>query len=243
MDKFIKFLDNHFKSLIWINIVLLFVELSFASSSSLDPKMVFFLWAERAIASVFILEYISRWISSIQNGDKITSYPCSVFGIIDLMAWLPFLVGFFVPMYFLGWIRALRVLRMCKQFRHDRRIQIFALAIWKARRIIKAIGFVSICISLFSCVLIYECEKAAQPETFGNVWNVLLWYIPVTGTTVGYGDMFPITIAGKFFAVTCLLLPLISIVGALLGVLGSQFQECMEMDRSDINPLEEFAKS
>lgn len=232
----LKFIDKHYKAILWLNICLLFAELSFSSQNSLDSHMWIFLWAERVLASLFLYEYVAR----ASTGGK--KYITSVFGIIDLLAWLPFMVGFFVPVSMLGWVRALRILRMAKQFKYDRRLQIFVLAIWQARKIIQAIGFVSVCIALFSAVLICEAEKAAQPE-FANIWNVLLWFIPVTGTTVGYGDMSPITIQGKFFAVTCLLLPLISIAGALLGVVGTQCQECIQMDRDGVAPLEEFRKN
>lgn len=243
MKKVIEFLDNHFKFLIWINIVLLFVELSFSASHSLDPRMRLFLWTERLIASIYILEYVVRWTDSIREGERVSKYPLSILGLIDLLAFIPFLIGFGVPRQFLGWIRACRVLRMLKQFRYSRQLQIFVLAMWKARKLVCSIGFVASFISLFSAVMIYECEKVAQPDTFGNIWNVLFWYIPVTGTTVGYGDMFPVTIPGKFFAVTCLLTPLIAIVGALLGVLGSQLQECIEMDKAGVDPLEEFRRA
>lgn len=241
MSKFIGFLDTHIRFILWTTMILLFAELSFQTENSLDPRMRFFLWAERGIAALFMVEYVIRWMNAVVSGRRVMEYPTSWFGLIDIIAWLPFLLGFYVPAYALGWIRALRVLRLLKMFRYDRKLQFFALAIYRSRRLIQAIGYVTVIISMFSAVLLYECEKAAQPDAFGNIWNVLLWFIPVTGTTVGYGDMSPATPAGKFFAVTCLLLPLISVVGAFLGVIGSQFQECIELEKNtDIDPLQEF---
>jgi voltage-gated potassium channel len=235
MPGLIAVIDKNVKWMVWFSIASLFLELSFKRSNSLDSGMFLFLWMERLTATVFMVEYVARF------ADKGKKYVFSAMGAVDLISWLPFLVGFFIPVHLLGWVRALRVLRLLKQFRYDRRLQIFVLAIYRARNLIKPIMFVSVCISLFSSVLLYEAEKAAQPDTFGSIWNILCWHIPVTGTTVGFGDTFPITNVGKFCSVVFVLFPLISIVGCMIGVLGSQFQQCIEDEKNpDFDPLKEF---
>lgn len=232
-------IDNHIGLLIWTSIVLLFVELSTGSSNSLDGNMWIFLWVERLTAVIFMIEYILR----IRESENKTGYVTSPLGIVDLLAFAPFMIGFFVPVSWLGWVRSLRILRLLKRFRYDRRLQLFLLALYRAWWLIRTIMSVAVFISLFAAVLLYGAEAKAQPESFGNIWSVLFWYIPVTGTTVGYGDMFPVTPIGRACSIIFLLIPLIGLSGSLLGVIGSQFQEIAEMERDpDIDPIEEFRK-
>ena len=234
MTRFIHFVDKFINPLIWISITLLFVEFFTGSKNSLESGMEWFLWIERVTACIFAAEYFCRWRNK--------GYPRSVMGVIDLMAWLPFLVGFFVPIHLLGWVRALRILRVFKLFRYNRTLQLFALAMYKSWWFLRAVLFVTFCFGLLSVALIHEAEKDAQPETFGNVDN-LFWFVVVSDTTVGYGDMSPITPLGRFLTTLVLFIPGIAVFGALLGVISNSLSEVMEMERDpDVDPIEEFKK-
>lgn len=252
LTSFIKFVDKFINPLIWISIVLLFVEFFTGSNNSLDSGMVWFLWIERITAAIFMTEYFCRWYEdhndeseSIDN-DTIDIghhyYPFSIMGVVDLLAWLPFLLGFFLPVHLLGWIRALRILRVFKLFRYHRSLQLFALAMYKSWWFIRAILFVTFCFGLLSVALIYEAEKTAQPESFGRIQN-LFWFVIVSDTTVGYGDMSPVTPIGRILTTIVLFIPGIAVFGALLGVISNSLSEVMEMERDpDIDPIEEFKK-
>ena len=235
MEKVLKFIDRNVSWIVWFSVGSLVFELSLKRENSLESGMEIFLWIERVIAVLFFIEY------GIRLKHKGIRYIFSIMGVIDLVSWLPFFVGFFVPPHLLGWVRTLRVVRLAKQFRYNRSLQIFALAIYRARNMIKPVINVAVCVSIFAATLLYQAEREAQPEAFGSIVNILCWHIPVTGTTVGFGDTFPITPIGKFCSVVFLLFPLISIVGCMLGVLGSQFQQCIEDENNpDFDPLEEF---
>lgn len=246
VTKFIKFVDKFINPLIWISIILLFVEMLTGTKNSLEG-FHWFLWVERITACVFMAEYFCRWWEDHKSPDNHLDighhyYPLSVMGIIDLLAWLPFMVGFFVPVHILGWIRALRILRLFKLFRYHRTLQLFALALYKSWWFLRAVLFVTLCFGLLAIVFIYEAEKTAQPETFGKLGN-LFWFVVVTDTTVGYGDMSPITGIGRTFTALLLFLPGIAVFGSLLGIIGNSLGEVMELEKDpNVDPIEEFKK-
>lgn len=238
MNSFLSTIDKYINPLIWCSIVCLFIELSQGKANSLEDGMWIFLWIERVTAVVFLIEYCCR-IKCAKDGRL--GYIFSPFGFIDLLSFLPFFVGFIVPLEFLGWIRALRILRLLKRFRYDRRMQLFALAIYKGWWMIKTIFGVSIFFSLLASVLLYEAEKSVQPETFGNIFNILFYFCPIAGSTIGFGDMYPVTTMGKICTIGILVFPLIGVTGALLGIISSQFEEIIKLEKdNDQNILEKF---
>lgn len=246
MTKFLHFVDRFINPLVWLSIILLFVEFFLGSDNSLDSKMWIFLWIERVTASIFCVEYFVRLYEDKKcpNGhyDIGPSYARSVMGVIDLLAWLPFFVGFFVPVQFLGWIRALRVLRLFKLFRYHRTLQLFALAIYRGLWLLKAILFVSLCTGLFAAAMIFEAEKTAQPEKFGNIGNVF-YFIATADSTVGFGDYYPITPIGKFLTVLLIYLPGIAVFGSIMGIIGTSFTDIMHAEKDpNRDPIEDFHK-
>ena len=115
-----------FLALLSVGIYVLEVEYE-GSRNSLEGDR-FWLWAERVIASILTLEYIARWR---QEGRR---YPLSVLGLIDLVAVLPFWIGFVAPAETLGLIRSMRVLRLLKLYRHSHGMREFIhafLATWR----------------------------------------------------------------------------------------------------------------
>ncbi len=254
---FLEFNMNIFlRVLIWLSVGLLFFEISMGAQDSLDPRMIYFLWAERIIACVFSLEFMVRIFKNDTNatlntlydlkegdeGYRPDKYVYSPMWYIDLLAIVPFWCGFFVPPSWLGWIRALRVLRMLKMFRYWRSLQIVALSFYKSWYFLKPLIFSLLLVSAFAAVIMYECEHIAQPDSYGSVWNCF-WFSVVSATTVGYGDMSPITPLGRLCAGTILFAPAIFVFAAIVGTIGAGFQTTMEMEKDPtIDPLEEFRK-
>jgi len=240
----IKWVDYLIKPLIWLTVALLFWEIGLKTSHSTD----FFLWAERCIAVVFTLEYFARWYEDKVHPDGSfdvgVNYPLSAMGVIDLLSVLPFWLGFCVPVGWLGWIRALRIIRLLKMFRYWRSLQLVALGFYRAWPFLKPLLFALLIVTLFAAVIIYECEHIAQPDKYGEIGNCF-WFALVSATTVGYGDMSPVTPIGKMCAAIILFVPAIFIFSAVVGTIGGSFQASMatEVDESDgIDPLEEFRK-
>ncbi len=249
MIKRIYWISFILKTLIWISVSLYFVEISMGSDNSLDENMQIFLWIERTIACVFMTEYFFRAINfqhnnsnNSRNESKVTNYLLSTMGIIDLLAWAPFFIGFFVPISWLGWIRTLRILRLLKFFRYSRSLQLVALGFYKSMTIMKPLIFSMMIVCLFSSAIIYECEHVVQPETYNNVINCI-WFSVVSATTVGYGDMSPQTTIGKIMSIFLLFIPAIFIFSAIVGTISNSYNYIIDMEKDpNIDPIEEFKK-
>ena len=140
---------------------------------------------------VFTLEYLSRiWVAEHK-----LKFIFSFYGLVDLLAILPFYLSFGVDLRTLRAFRLLRlfkILRLPKYARAIRRIRL-ALALIKEEMIL----FLSLSgvLLYLSSVGIYYFEHAAQPEAFTSVLHSLWWSL-ITLTTEGYGDMHPIIAGG-----------------------------------------------
>jgi len=229
-----RIINSVLKSLIWISVGLFFIELGTGTENSYQSHHVF-LWIERIIASIFTVEYIMRWLR-----DK--KYPLTALGLIDLLAIFPFWAGFFVPLNWLGLVRSLRILRLFKFFRYSRGLQLVALGFHRALDHIKYLGFPVIIAILFSTVAMYEAEHIAQPDAFKNLFSAF-WFTMVTATTVGYGDMSPVTIMGKVIAMVTFV-SVLSLFAGFIGVIGSALTKVLdeEIDPS-VDPISMFKEA
>ena len=228
-----KIINSILKLLIWLSVGLFLIELGTGSNNSYQGHYLF-LWIERVIALIFTAEYILRWYK-----DK--RYPLTVFGLIDLLAIFPFWVGFFVPLNWLGLVRSLRILRLFKFFRYSRGLQLVALGFYRAFKQIKYLCFPVLIAILFSTVAMYEAEHASQPEAFNNLFNTF-WFTMVTATTVGYGDMSPVTVIGRIIAMATFV-SVLSLFAGFIGVIGSALSKVLdeEVDPS-VDPILMFKK-
>jgi voltage-gated potassium channel len=229
-----KVIDQLLKLLIWSSVGLFFIELGTGSENSHQSHYLF-LWIERVIASIFTIEYFMRWTK-----DK--KYPLTAFGLIDLIAIVPFWVGFFIPPGWLGLVRSLRVLRLIKFFRYSRGLQLVALGFYRAFSQIKYLCFPVIIAILFSTVAMYEAEHSTQPEAFGSLFDAF-WFTMVTATTVGYGDISPATIMGKAIAMVTFV-SVLSLFAGFIGVIGSALSKVLDEEVDpDIDPILMFKDS
>jgi voltage-gated potassium channel len=242
-------INRFLRILIWVSIGSYLIELMTGSSDSRSGNLTF-LWLERVVAGIFTIEYLTRWVISFREDlgyertlfRRVIDYPTSALGLIDLIAIVPFWVGFFVPAAWLGLIRSLRVLRLLKYFRYSRSLQLVALAWFRAWNQLKALGFAMLVFGLFCMIAIYEAEKVAQPEAFDGLFNTL-WFTTVTVTTVGYGDMSPVTQTGKILAMMTFL-PSLAVFAALIGIMGNSFSTVLEEELDpDVDPIAKFVEA
>ena len=143
---------------------------------------------------IFSIEYVLRVLVS----KKPLKYIFSFYGIIDILAILPFYLNRFLDLRFLRAFRVFRIFRALKLIRYNKALNRFNIAF----KIVKeelVLFFIVILIMLFIVSAgIYSFENEAQPEIFKSVFHSGWWSI-VTLTTVGYGDVYPITLGGKVF--------------------------------------------
>ena len=186
-------------------LILSSVVMVFAATFDLSPRVIKTVSVLEGVASaVFTIEYALRIATAdllYPQYGKIVSrikYIFSPMAIIDLVAIMPFWLPMLLPGTMLG-IRALRLVRLMRIFKLNRYsdamkslAEVIAL---KRRELLCSMFFVGL-LMLASSLLMYSAEHEAQPAVFRNAFSGLWWAV-ATLTTVGYGDIYPVTTLGR----------------------------------------------
>ena len=187
------------------SLILASVVIVFAGTFDLQTNTRRILFVLESIASiVFTIEYILRIVTADFLYPKHgvfaarVKYITSPMAIVDLVAILPFWLPMLLPGTMLG-IRALRLVRLLRIFKLNRYFDamkaIGEVLVAKKRELLGSFFFVAI-LMLISSLLMYSAEHYAQPDVFRNAFSGLWWAV-ATLTTVGYGDIYPVTVLGK----------------------------------------------
>jgi len=171
---------------------------------------------------IFTIEYVLR----IYVSDKKSKFLFSFFGIIDFLAILPFYLSLGVDLRSLRALRFLRLFRILKLMRYNKAIERFSRAISLAKEEVLLFLIVTLILIYFSAVGIYYFEHEVQPENFASIFDSLWWAI-ITLTTVGYGDVYPITVGGKVFTFFILMIGL-GIVAIPTGIISSALTKSVD---------------
>lgn len=139
----------------------------------------------------------SRYKDSDWKGRK--EYVMSFHGLIDLISILPFYFQFLAPGLNLIILRILRLTRLLKLSHYSTALEDLAAAIYAERRSFSAVLYLLSIAIVASSSLMYYAEAAVQPDKLASIPHAIYWSI-ITLTTVGYGDVSPITVAGKIIA-------------------------------------------
>ncbi|QDV58149.1 ion transporter [Rosistilla oblonga] len=206
-------------------IILSLIAFSVETLPGLDPGWARLLhFFEIASITVFSVEYLVRLLVA----DRKIAFMTSFFGVVDLLAILPFYLSFGVDLRSIRALRLLRLFWMLKLVRYSRAIQRFHRAFLISREEIILFFFVTVILLYLASVGIYHFEHAAQPEAFASVFHCLWWAV-VTLTTVGYGDVYPITAGGRIFTFAILLIGL-GVVSVPAGLVASALAQAREME-------------
>ena len=143
---------------------------------------------------VFSIEYLVRVLAAPSP----RKYIFSPMGIVDLIAVLPFYIATTVDLRSLRIIRLLRLLRAVKALRYSETLDRMLKAFFAIHRELAVFGVACIIVLYIAAVGIYYFEREAQPEAFASIFHAMWWAV-ATLTTVGYGDVYPVTIAGRAF--------------------------------------------
>lgn len=165
--------------------------------------------------AVFSIEYLLRLVYA----KKKLKYIFSFYGIIDLVAVLPFYLALGVDLRSVRILRVFRIFRILKLARYNKAINRFSNAAVSAKEEITLFVILTAILLYLSAFGIYLFESEAQPEKFASVFHSLWWAIS-TLTTVGYGDVYPITMGGKIFTFFILIIGL-GIVTVPAGIVAS----------------------
>jgi voltage-gated potassium channel len=210
------------KAIRWViiySLVMYFIEISVTKSIN---STGFFLWSERVIACILTLDYLLCW-------SKNKRYPITLAGFIDLWSFAPFWMGFLLPINTLPWIRSLRLLRLLKLGRHNKAIDHFYRAFNHIQAELKLLGYFVLVVVAFSSVAMFEAESDAQADKFGSIFDSIWWSV-VTLTTIGYGDLYPITAIGRIIAMITMIFG-VGVFGTFISLMGGSLVEVFREDR------------
>lgn len=197
------------------------------------PKIVqnIFYYIELVSVIIFTIEYALRiWTADLLYENMRPTkarlkYIFSFMALIDLFAILPFYIPFIIPID-LRVLRMLRIIRLFRIFKVNRYTNalttIGSVFNKKKSQLLSSIFIVSL-LMIIASVLMYNIENKAQPEAFSNAFDALWWAV-ATLTTVGYGDVCPITIMGKILSSVIAILG-IGLVAVPTAIISSGFME------------------
>jgi len=201
-----------------------------------------FWWIEQVSTAVFAVEYLLRvWSAPDRISGKFQApfagrlrYASQPFALVDLIAILPAILGM-LGADDLRVLRLLRLLRMLKLTRHSTAFTMVWDVFREEAQSISAVLFMLIITLIMSGSIMYMLESDAQPEVFSSI-PAAIWWALVTLTTVGYGDMVPVTVAGKVFG------GFVAIVGVCTlalfsGLLTVSFMDQLRMRREQYRSL------
>jgi voltage-gated potassium channel len=181
-----------------------------------------------AIELITVLIFTAEYLLRLSLTDRKLKFVFSFFGIVDLLAILPFYIAAGIDLRSIRAFRFLRLFRAFKIVRYSKAIRRFHRAFIIAREELVLFVIITLMLLYFSAVGIYYFENEAQPEKFASVFHSLWWSV-ATLTTVGYGDIYPVTIGGKIFTFAVLLIGL-GIVSVPAGLVASALSKARAME-------------
>ena len=155
-------------------------------------------------------------------------YIFSFYGVIDILAILPFYLNRFLDLRFLRAFRIFRIFRALKLIRYNKALNRFNRAFKIVKEELVLFFIVTLILLFITSAGIYSFEHEAQPDVFKSVFHSAWWSI-VTLTTVGYGDVYLITLGGKVFTFFVLIIG-IGIIAVPAGLVGTALSKARELE-------------
>ena len=225
-----RFANLFLLSLIVLNVIAIILE---TVNSIGQPYERYFLYFEIFSATIFSFEYILRiWVvPEYKKGNSLKErlkYIFSPMAVVDLLAILPTLI----PMFLGGDLRALkalrifRIVRVFKLGRYSKSLILIGNVLKQKTPELLTTAAVGAFLLTFAASGIYFFENEAQPEAFSSI-PAAMWWAVATLTTVGYGDIYPVTMMGKVFGSLIAFLG-IGLIAIPTGILGAGLVEAIE---------------
>lgn len=186
---------------------------------------------DQTTTSIFIVDYLLRWMTADlklnKRGWSFVLYPITPIAIIDLLSILPG-VNVLSPVFKVFRLsRALRVFRLLKLSRYNNKIDLFMKVLKKEKNVLLSVLGIAVFYVFVTALIMFNAEPRVNPETgtetFSTFFDALYW-ATVTLTTVGYGDLVPVTNLGRFISMLSTLFGVI-IIALPSGVITASYWE------------------
>lgn len=191
-----------------------------------------FIIIDRITVTVFILDYILRLLTADiklkKGGKSFVLYPLQPMAIVDLLSILPSLIpinGGFKVLRLFRIIRTLKVFRSLKIFRYSKNIERIAYVIRKQAKSLGAVASMAIFYIIFTALIMFNIE----PETFDNFFEAMYWSA-ISLTSVGYGDITPVTNTGRLFTILSALVG-VAVVALPSGIITAGYLEALNNEK------------
>ena len=220
-----------------------------AIAASIIPLMFveeypFFRYIEQVTVTLFIVDYLLRWITADfrlgRKGWSFVIYPFTPWGIIDLLSILPGLSVLSKGFKIFRVTRLLKVLRLFKFFRYNDRIQVLSRVVQKEKGVLLTVLGIAVFYVFLTALIMFNAEPHVDPATgnptFETFFDALYW-ATVTLTTVGYGDLTPVTDVGRFISMLSSLFG-VAVIALPSGVITASYLEEIKSskDKDAANP-------
>ena len=201
---------------------------------------------EQITVTIFILDYLLRWMTAdYRMGKKAWSfvlYPFTGWAIVDLLSILPGLSVLSRGFKILRVTRLLRILRLVKFIRYTEKIQVLGKVIRKEKGVLLTVLGIAVFYVFLTALIMFNAEPHVNPVTgatvFEDFFDALYW-ATVTLTTVGYGDLTPVTDIGRLVSMLSSLFG-VAIIALPSGVITARYLEELRSQRNrnpkDDNP-------
>ena len=223
-------------SLIYEIIMLIAITVSIIPLMFVEDNIAFRI-IEQVTVTIFIIDYLLRWFTADyrlgKKGWSFIIYPFTGWAVIDLLSILPVLslIGRGFKLFRIT--RLLRILRLFKFIRYTDKIQVLNRVIRKEKDVLLTVLGIAIFYVFLTALIMFNAEPHVNPDTgaivFQDFFDALYW-ATTTLTTVGYGDMIPVTDIGRFVSMLSSLFG-VAVIALPSGVITASYLEELRADR------------
>lgn len=228
-------LSSIYDSFILITVIVSLIPLAFKEQTLLFNAI------DKITVTIFIIDYILRWSTADyklgrEEPTSFVKYPFTPMAIVDLLSILPSITMMssvfkvfrvFRMLKVMRIFRTMRVFRVFKAARYSKSMEIIGNVIKNSSSALAAVGTLAVMYILISALIVFNVE----PDTFNDFFEAIYW-ATVSLTTVGYGDIYPVTSIGKFVSMISSVFG-IAIVALPAGIITAGYMEELTKDHSD----------
>ncbi|WP_026670263.1 ion transporter [Butyrivibrio sp. AE3006] len=210
-----------------LTIIISIIPLGFKGTNSA------FIIIDKVTVTIFIIDYALRWITADYKLENKTlpfiRYPFTIWAIIDLLSILPSLTvlksGFKLFRLF-RMVRTFRIFKVFKAFRYSKNLIIIIDVLKGSRNALLAVCSLAVGYVLVAALVIFNVE----PDSFDTLFDAIYW-ATVSLTTVGYGDIYPVTVTGRVVTMLSSVFG-IAIVALPAGIITAGYMKAVDKDNS-----------